>query len=136
MVKGERKKLGPLMPRSLTLTKEVSAGGATSFFSAESPKLKLWRLKLGRARALRRMEKVGVVADVASVIAALDVAEGALLSLLDAGGQSAIALAALDIESVQARQAQFLQQLQLARDKMLASIAALNELKAVQKQAK
>jgi hypothetical protein len=82
------------------------------------------------------MENVGVVSDVPSVIAALDAAEGALLSLLDAGGQSAIALAALDIESVKGQQAVFLQQLQLARDKMLASIAALNELKAVQKQAK
>ena len=79
---------------------------------------------------------MGVVSDVPSVIAALDAAEGALLSLLDAGGQSAIALAALDIESVKGQQAVFLHQLQLARDKMLASIAALNVLKAVQKQAK
>ena len=61
----------------------------------------------------------------AAVVADLDAAEHALLSLLDTAGHTAAALAAADAREVDSRQRQFLQQAQLARDLMKRTVEAL-----------
>lgn len=64
-------------------------------------------------------------AQAVSVEAKLDIAEAALLSLLESAGHTALALSAFDIKAVDASRVQFMQQAALARENMLQSIEAL-----------